>query len=125
MEEKKTINKRRLGSKWEAYAAGKLEKSGLHILCKNFRCRIGEIDIIALDGNYLVFIEVKCRRNRQNGNPLEAVTLYKQNKIRKVAAFYLLSNRLRSDTPCRFDVFGIEAGKKDEKLTEYWIKDAF
>ena len=125
MEEKTRMNKRSLGGKWESYAASKLTEAGLYVICKNFRCRIGEIDIIARDGDYLVFVEVKCRRSKRSGNPLEAVTLYKQNRIRRVAEFFLISNDIRSDTPCRFDVFGIETDITSEKITECWIKNAF
>lgn len=72
----------------------------------NFRCRSGEIDIIARDGEYLVFCEVKFRTNSRKGGPLEAVTLAKQKKISKCAAYYMMKKGM-FDVPCRFDVIGI------------------
>ena len=120
-----TRNKRSIGSVWERFAGSRLMKAGLEILTYNFRCRQGEIDIVARDGGYLVFVEVKCRKNKNNGNPLEAVTPYKQRTIRRVADFFLMSFGFRSDTPCRFDVFGIEVKGGECDIEEYWIKDAF
>ena len=118
-------NKRREGSIWEKYAGGRLKEAGMKILCYNFRCMLGEIDIVAQDGDCLVFVEVKCRKNRNNGNPLDAVTIYKQKTIRKVAAFYLLRYGIGSDVYCRFDVFGIEVTGKNGDVKEYWVKNAF
>ena len=80
---------------------------------------------MARDGDYLVFTEVKCRKSRAAGNPLEAVNVFKQRTIRRVAAFFLLRYGLKQDTPCRFDVYGIEADAGGRVLRDYWIKDAF
>jgi len=118
-------NKRKLGSIWEKYAVARLREAGLKIITLNFRCRLGEIDIVARDGDYLVFTEVKCRKSRAAGNPLEAVNAFKQRTIRKVAAFFLLRYGLKQDTPCRFDVYGIEADARGRVLREYWVRDAF
>ena len=85
-----------------------LEKQGYHILERNFRCRQGEIDLIAKDGKYLVFIEVKYRKNSSRGNAATAVDPRKQRNISRVAAFYLLKNHLSENTPCRFDVAAID-----------------
>lgn len=84
-----------------------LTEAGYHILERNFRCRTGEIDIIAKDGAYLVFVEVKYRKTDRSGSPEEAVTLAKQRKISKVCAWYLRENHLSLDTPCRFDVVAV------------------
>ena len=118
--------KRSFGSLWEKYAGSRLKEAGLRIITYNFRCRLGEIDIVARDGDYLVFVEVKCRKSLKHGNPVEAVTAYKQNRIRRVADFFLIRYKLPPGTPCRFDVFGILAmGSGRENIREYWIKDAF
>ena len=74
-------NRRQIGTEEEALAAVFLKAQGYEILEQNFRCRLGEIDIIARDGSALVFIEVKYRRNAAYGTPAEAVNLRKQQKI--------------------------------------------
>ncbi|MDO4519516.1 MAG: YraN family protein [Eubacteriales bacterium] len=104
---KRKPNKRRLGSDYEEKAAEFLQKNGYRIMERNFRCKIGEIDLIARDGRYLVFIEVKYRTSESQGNALEAVNWRKQEIIRKVALFYLIRFGWPLDTPCRFDVVGI------------------
>lgn len=100
-------NKRQIGSLYEKRAGEYLLKCGYEILEYNFRCRLGEIDIIARDGNYLVFCEVKYRAGKGAGHPLEAVDVRKQRVISKCAAYYLKIKNLY-DIPCRFDVVSIE-----------------
>lgn len=101
------MNKRQEGSLYERKAAAYLEERGYRILERNYRCRIGEIDLIAEKDGYLVFIEVKYRKDHTMGSPLSAVTRRKQEKIRKTAAWYLMT-RIGSDAcRCRFDVVGI------------------
>lgn len=101
------INKRTTGSRYESLAAAFLEEKGYHILERNYRNRKGEIDLIAREKGYLVFIEVKYRSNLEKGWPEEAVDPRKQQKIRQVASVYLYSHGCPEDTPCRFDVVGI------------------
>lgn len=103
-------NKRRIGACCERIAGAYLEKRGYRIVRYNFRCRTGEIDIIARDGEYIVFCEVKYRAGTKKGHPLEAVGLKKQKVISKCAAYYLVAEHL-TDVPCRFDVVGIEGNK--------------
>ncbi len=95
-----------------------LEQQGYQILEYNYRCKIGEIDLIARDGEYLVFVEVKYRRDQGKGDPLEAVDRKKQRKICRCAGYYLLEHHL-GKIPCRFDVAGIEAHRI------VLLKDAF
>ena len=101
-------NKRQLGSNYEQKAVAYLMEMGYVILECNFRCRSGEIDIIAKDGEYVCFVEVKFRTTNSYGTPLEAVNLRKQNQIRRVAMYYLVRNGLHEWTPCRFDVIAFE-----------------
>ena len=97
-----------------------LKSQGYRILSRNFRFHKNEIDIIAQDGKYLTFIEVKARKNPKHGFGYEAVNLNKQRCIRKVAEAYLIMNHMSlSDTPCRFDVISIDS--KDISL----FKNAF
>lgn len=112
-------NKRSLGTKQEQLAAEYLRAQGYLILETNFRCRQGEIDLIARDGNHLVFVEVKYRTDSRAGEPEEAVTPAKQRTIQQVARFYLYCHRLPETTACRFDVVAI----KGEEIRV--IKDAF
>ena len=102
----KLLNKRELGTQKELLAMHYLEKQGMKILERNFRCRTGEIDLIARDGTCLVFVEVKYRTTDRYGSPLEAVSARKQQTIRKVAEVYLLTRR-QTDCEVRFDVVGI------------------
>ena len=107
-----------LGPWGEALAADYLRKQGYQIVGANYRCRFGEIDLIAKDGEYLVFCEVKYRSDGRKGSPLEAVSTGKQRTIFRCAMFYLSENHIE-DMPCRFDVIGIEG----TKVTH--IKNAF
>ena len=84
-------NKRRLGSRYECIAAEYLKKQGVVILEQNYQARQGEIDLIGKDRDYLIFVEVKYRRNADSGVPAEAVTLQKQRHIRMTAQYYLYS----------------------------------
>jgi putative endonuclease len=97
-------NLRREGMETEIRASHYLELQGYEIIERNFALgRRGEIDIIARDGDDLVFCEVKSRNNDEFGPPEYALTALKQHTIRKVANAYLGFNRIR-DQACRFDV---------------------
>lgn len=100
-------NKRRIGAAYEKVAGEYLAGKGYEILEYNFRCRMGEIDIIAMDGKCLVFCEVKYRADSKKGHPAEAVDYKKQRVISKCALYYLTTHGL-SDIECRFDVVSIE-----------------
>lgn len=100
-------NRRKTGSSYERLAAEYLEAQGYEILQMNYRCRIGEIDIVARDASYLVFVEVKYRSDQSCGLPQEAVGPRKQQIISKVADYYRLTHGCTEATPCRFDVVGI------------------
>jgi putative endonuclease len=95
-----------VGSRGEELASAFLERNGLKIVERNFRCKGGEIDIIAQDGKSLVFVEVKSRKNLAYGVPQLAVTPFKQRQISKAALTWLAKNR-QQDAPARFDVIAI------------------
>ncbi|MDE7211440.1 MAG: YraN family protein [Lachnospiraceae bacterium] len=101
------INKRKVGSEKEAVAADYLSGIGYQILERNFYSRTGEIDLVAREGGYLVFVEVKYRKNNASGYPEEAVTPAKQRAIVRTARYYMLRNKYPEMTPCRFDVVAI------------------
>lgn len=101
-------NKRQTGKEYEEIAIKYLREKGYFIIEKNFQVKQAEIDIIARDGDTIVFVEVKYRAGSGSGNPLEAVTLSKQRKISKAALFYMNYNKISPDnTSIRFDVIGI------------------
>ncbi len=115
----KERNKRKLGEKVERTVSEYLALHGFVIKEMNYRCKQGEIDIIATENEYYVFIEVKYRTDQTYGMPQEAVGIAKQKRICKAAQFYLYSHNLGETTPVRFDV----AAVLDNKLTYY--KNAF
>ena len=100
------LNNRSKGNDYEKAAGAYLEKLGYQILEYNFYTRTGEIDIIAMHKGYLVFVEVKYRKNEQKGYPLEAISLQKQKTISRCALYYMKKNGF-SEVPVRFDVVGI------------------
>lgn len=101
------MNKRRLGADYENIAIVYLRSEGYHILERNFRCRLGEIDVIAMKNGYLHFIEVKYRSVKTLGLPEEAVDYKKQRQISKVASYYIMKKEKFLDIPCCFDVIAI------------------
>lgn len=100
-------NHRETGAKYEQKAGKYLESQGYVILEYNYRCRLGEVDIIAIDGEYLVFCEVKYRADSKSGHPAEAVDRKKQQIISKCALYYITGRGI-SDQACRFDVVSFE-----------------
>ena len=103
-------NKRAVGSRYEAEAAVFLEKLGYKILEQNYRDRLGEIDIVAREGAYLVFVEVKYRTGGAQGTPEEAVNRHKQRVISRTALYFLSRYCLAETTPVRFDVAAVSGG---------------
>ncbi len=113
------MNKRQVGSEGEEKASAFLSDQGYRIVKRNFYCKSGEIDIIAYDGEYLCFIEVKYRKDLSEGYPEEAVDVRKAKRITKCAMSYMNMCGLPDTTPCRFDVVSILGD--EVKL----IRDAF
>lgn len=113
------MNKRAVGTACEQQVAEYLKQQGYEVLECNFRCRQGEIDIIARDGKYLVFVEVKYRSSNGMGRPVEAVDRRKQHTISKVAMYYCLTHGHNEMTPCRFDVAAVQGSEIE------LIKNAF
>jgi putative endonuclease len=107
------------GEAAETLAAQHLEAHGLRILARNFRCRAGEIDIIAVDGDTLVFVEVRYRASHRFGGAAASIDGLKQAKIVRAAQFYLAG---RPERPCRFDAVLLD--RLDPRAVE-WVRDAF
>lgn len=101
-----TFQRKRLGQKGEDAAAQYLKKLGYSVLCRNYTCDIGEIDLIALDKGFIVFVEVRSRSGDSYGLAQESVTKRKQHKLRQLAWYYLQNER-KTDSSCRFDVIAV------------------
>lgn len=108
------------GNDGERRAAEYLEASGHTVLARNWRCRVGELDIVACDpSGTLVFVEVRSRRNSAAfGGAIASITATKQQRLLRAAELYRQVTH-RQHLPCRFDVVLIDAGTLD------WIRDAF
>ena len=104
------MNYRTQGNDFEKLAADYLKNKGMSIIKMNFYCKMGEVDIIAKDENYLVFVEVKYRKSTSKGSAAEAVNFNKMRKISRVADFYMYSRHMDGGTSVRFDVIAIEEG---------------
>lgn len=113
-----------LGKSGENYACLELERRGYAILERRYRTRAGEIDVIARDGETIVFIEVKARRSVRFGTPAEGVTIRKQHKLMQMASFYILAKHL-SNARCRFDVVSVTFGAGGPRPRVDIIKGAF
>ena len=111
-----------LGKFGEDLAFRKVKDLGYKRIIRNYRCPLGEVDLIAMDGDTLVFIEVKTRKGRSLAYAKEAVHHKKRRQLSKVALFYMKSNNL-SEARARFDVVAVslEGGKQQVEV----IRDAF
>lgn len=116
-------NNKILGAFGEDISCEYLLECGYNVLQRNFSCRAGEIDIIALQGDTVVFIEVKTRSSRKYGSPSEAVSKIKQQRMVKTALYYMQKNKLL-DYMCRFDVIEIII-TEEVNYSINLIKDAF
>ena len=117
------MNKRSVGTGYEALAHQYIRDNGAEILETNYRNKSGEIDIIARDERYLCFIEVKYRSSDRFGGPEAAVNIAKQRKICRVSRYYLYKNGYETDTPVRYDVLSLDG--EGSALTVKWLKNAF
>lgn len=111
------------GEEVEKLAAKYLTRHKLRVLEFNYRCRRGEIDLVMLDNETLVFVEVRYRRNNRHGSALESVDQHKQNKLLTAAEHYIQRHRY-DNMNCRFDVIAAHCSDIGE-LHFDWIKDAF
>jgi putative endonuclease len=117
------MGNKRLGERGEEIAAAYLMGQKFTIVERNFRCKGGEVDIIARDGKTVVFVEVKTRRNLSFGPPQLALTPFKQRQISKAALTWLAKNKLH-DSSARFDVIAILIPDHEVPVIDH-IRDAF
>ena len=109
----------RAGARAEELCADLLRKAGLRVVARNWRCRHGEIDLVAEEGGTLVFAEVRYRRDERFGGAAESVTSAKQGRLIAAARLYLMR---RPDVNCRFDVLLLDALDSGRIR---WIRNAF
>lgn len=119
----RTGTKRGDGSQAERLAAKWLQQQGLLLVQQNYRCRFGEIDLIMLDHEQLVFVEVRYRHDDNYGSGLDSVDRHKQAKLRCSAEYFLQQFSRFQHYDCRFDVVGL-SGDMTENY-RHWIKNAF
>ena len=122
MFEMKDRSKINFGKEGEKIAADFLKKNGYRIIETNFRCVLGEIDIIAKDKEELVLLEVKTRKSGEMGYPEQAVGMKKRKKMSQLALWYLQEKNMM-DTPTRFDVVAITISPSESEIK--LIKNAF
>ncbi|WP_163439091.1 YraN family protein [Fibrobacter succinogenes] len=120
-------NNKPKGNYIEALASAYLSREGYQIIARNYAYMGGELDIVARDGETLVFVEVKSVWNNQQGNPAARVNALKQKKIWKTACHFLATQKEHApkgfDTPCRFDVLTARVYQKPLQFAHY--KNAF
>ena len=116
-------SRRQLGAFGERVAKGHLERQGYKILETNFRCSVGEIDIVARDGDCLVFVEVRTRRGGEFGTPEESITLAKKAKLIEIAQYYIQEHQ-DSSSLWRIDIMAIEIGRGGKISRIELIKNA-
>jgi len=116
------MSNQELGRRGEDLATAAALAEGYQVIGRNYRCPLGEIDLILQRGETVVFAEVKTRRSVGFGEAWEAVTPTKQERIRRVAAWYVQEHGLALCT-FRFDVFSIQGGQQPWQYR--WYKDAF
>lgn len=112
-----------VGREAEALARDYLKSHGLRHIASNYRCRMGEIDLIMLDGNCLVFAEVRFRQANPYSSAAGSVDYLKQGKIMRTAAVFLAHHPLYCDSIVRFDVVGLD--REGRRTSVSWIRDAF
>lgn len=109
---------RSIGADKEQLADAFLQRQGLRLVTRNYRCRLGEIDLVMRDGDILVFVEVRYRASERFGTPAETVGPGKRRRLIAAATHYLQRHPL--PLPCRFDVLAIHG---EERID--WIREAF
>lgn len=116
---------RKMGSDIEQKASRWLKDQGLELVQSNYRCRLGEIDLVMNHGPLLVFVEVRYRRRIDYGGAVASVDRRKQKKLRLAAAHFLAHNLRHSQRRCRFDVIAAQANANSATIHWTWIRDAF
>ena len=118
------ISTQQRGDAADALARQHLEKHGLRLLAQNWRCRLGELDLVMLDADTVVFVEVRYRRYSAWGGAAESVDARKREKLSRAAQHFLQQESRWAKYPCRFDVIAINADSQAPAQLD-WIQNAF
>ena len=117
----KRLSKRELGNLGENLAVEHLQREGLKILARNYRCPKGEMDIIARDGDCLVFVEVRTRSSSSSGRAEESIVFHKLQRLKAIAMLYLLEQNIKKWPSLRFDVVAINITAEEPQIN--WLKN--
>ncbi|MBA1377952.1 YraN family protein [Pseudomonas brassicacearum] len=109
------------GKDAEGHALAHLQQHGLRLVAQNWLCKRGELDLVMLDGDTVVFVEVRYRKNTQWGGALASIDERKRRKLVFAAQYFLQSESRWADHPCRFDVVAIDSSV--DQLN--WLQNAF
>ena len=118
-----SLDRRARGDAVETAALGFLQRHGLRLLARNAQARGGELDLVMLDGETLVFVEVRYRATSAFGGGAASVDAGKRRKLVRAAQAFLLRHPQHADTPCRFDVIDAAGDPATPRIE--WLKDAF
>ncbi|CAG7623401.1 YraN family protein [Paenibacillus allorhizosphaerae] len=118
------LTKKQLGALGESSAANYLQQHGLKVLERNWRCRSGEIDLVAADGELLVFVEVRTRSSSGFGTPAESIDFRKQRQVIETAQVYLMHKK-EYERQIRFDVVSVMADPMGNVRSIEHIRGAF
>lgn len=113
------------GYHYERASCQWLASQSCRVLARNYRCRVGEIDLVATDGDTLAFIEVRVRTNPRFASAAASVDRRKQRRLVRAASHYLQWHCPGTAPPCRFDVVVWEPAADSGKLQPRWIRNAF
>lgn len=113
------------GYDYERAASQWLVGQGCRLVTSNYRCRVGEIDLVMTEGDTLIFVEVRVRTNLRFSSAAGSVDRRKQRRLSRTAAHYLQRHHRDQEPPCRFDVVVWEPAADSGKLRPRWIRNAF
>jgi putative endonuclease len=119
-----STTRQQAGREAEACALKHLQQQGLRLITQNWLCKRGELDLVMLDGDTVVFVEVRYRRHAGWGGALESVDVRKRGKLILAAQFFLQKESRWADSPCRFDVVAINGDPGSAPPLD-WVKNAF
>ena len=118
------IQSRSVGKEMESLACRYLQQQNLVLIERNYACKLGEIDLIMRDNDFLVFVEVRFRRSHDYGLPIATVSNSKRYKLLRTASYYLQQHQLSDKIACRFDIIAIWYNQQ-QQLEVDWVKSAF
>jgi len=107
----------------EGVALRHLQRRGLELITRNYRCKLGELDLVMEHCRMLVFVEVRLRNDTRYGDGAQSVTFIKQRKLARAASIFLMRHPHYQNRRCRFDV--VSVSKRNYRTHCEWIRDAF